>query len=66
MATLKDATLYQLQLDSSHRAVTAVNTFLSHKYGRLRDVCVAPNGKVYLCTSNGDNEDKLIVVERGE
>lgn len=62
MATLKDATLYQLQLDSTHTRITQVNTFFAHRYGRLRDVCVSPDGKVYLCTSNGDNEDKLIEI----
>jgi aldose sugar dehydrogenase len=55
MATLKDATLYQLPLDSGYNKITQANTFLSHS--------ISPDGKVYLCTSNGDNTDKLIVVE---
>jgi aldose sugar dehydrogenase len=63
MATLKDATLYQLPLDSSYNKITQANTFLANSYGRLRDVCISPDGKVYLCTSNGDQKDKLIVVE---
>jgi hypothetical protein len=29
----------------------------------MRDVCVAPNGKVYICTGNGSN-DKIVVVSR--
>jgi len=27
----------------------------------MRDVCISPEGKVYICTSNGGN-DKVIVV----
>jgi aldose sugar dehydrogenase len=62
MATLKNERLHQLQLDSSHTAVTATFTFLDEKYGRLRDVCISPDGHVYVCTSNGNNEDKLVVI----
>jgi glucose/arabinose dehydrogenase len=63
MATLKDATLYQLQLDNNHSTVSATNEFFSGKYGRLRDICISPDGKVYLCTSNGSN-DKIIEVTK--
>jgi aldose sugar dehydrogenase len=63
MTTLKDAALYQLPLDSNYNKITQANTFLAQQYGRLRDICISPDGKVYLCTSNGDKEDKLIVVE---
>jgi glucose/arabinose dehydrogenase len=27
--------------------------------GRMRDVCISPGGKVYVCTDNGSN-DKII------
>jgi glucose/arabinose dehydrogenase len=40
---------------------------LSGVYGRLRDVLVAPNGDIYLCTSNrdgrgsaADGDDRII------
>jgi aldose sugar dehydrogenase len=62
MATLKNQRLHQLQLDSTHTAVTATFTFLDEKYGRLRDVCISPDGHVYVCTSNGGNDDKLVVI----
>lgn len=63
LATLKDATLYQLQLDNTHSTVTTTNKFFSGKYGRLRDICISPDGKVYFCTSNGSN-DKIIEVTK--
>jgi aldose sugar dehydrogenase len=62
MATLKNERLHQLQLDDSYTTVKATFTFLDEKYGRLRDVCVSPDGHVYVCTSNGSNDDKLVVI----
>lgn len=63
LTTLKDATLYQMQLDNSFSTVTSITEFFSGKHGRLRDVCISPDGKVYLCTSNGSN-DKIIEVTK--
>ncbi len=63
LATLKANRLLQLQLNHAHTSITATNEFLVHSYGRLRDVCISPDGKVYVCTGNGDN-DKIIVLEK--
>jgi aldose sugar dehydrogenase len=63
LATLKDATLHQLKLDAAGNAVTATTEYFDGKYGRLRDICIAPDGKVYICTGNGTN-DKIIVVSK--
>ncbi|WP_242926285.1 PQQ-dependent sugar dehydrogenase [Pontibacter vulgaris] len=63
VATLKDNTLYQYKLNEAGDEITEANEFYRSKYGRLRDVLVAPNGKVYLCTSNGSN-DKIIEISR--
>lgn len=60
LASLKDETFYQLKLNSSN-GVAETNEFFGNKYGRLRDICVSPTGKVYICTSNGGN-DKIIEV----
>lgn len=61
MCTLKDQTLYQLKLNEGGTETVSTDDFFRGQFGRLRDVCTAPNGKVYLCTSNGDI-DKLIEV----
>ncbi|MBD0352259.1 MAG: PQQ-dependent sugar dehydrogenase [Flavisolibacter sp.] len=61
VVALKNSRLYQLKLNAAQTEVTAVNEFFTNDYGRMRDVCVAPDGKVYICTSNGGN-DKIIVV----
>ncbi len=61
MATLKDATLYQLKLNATGDKVEGSIKLLAGTYGRLRDVCISPDGKVFVATSNGSN-DKIIVL----
>ena len=64
MTTLKDASLRQLKLSSDGNAVESSSIFLKDVYGRLRDICISPSGNVYLCTSNGGNDDKIIEVSK--
>jgi glucose/arabinose dehydrogenase len=54
VATLKDATLYRLALSSDGRAVTSTEKLFVRDFGRLRAVLVAPDGSIYLGTSNRD------------
>jgi len=61
VATLKNQRLMQIKLNDAHTAVAGINEFFTNTYGRMRDVCISPEGKVYICTSNGGN-DKVIVV----
>lgn len=61
LATLKNQRLMQIKLNDAHTAVTAIKEFFTNSYGRMRDVCISPEGKVYICTSNG-GDDKVIVV----
>lgn len=63
VATLKNSRLMQLKLDDTHKVVTETNEFFSGMYGRMRDICIGPDGKVYICTSNGSN-DKIVVVTK--
>ena len=66
-ATLKDATLYRLQLSSDGRSVESTEKIFVREFGRLRAVLVAPDGSIYLGTSNRDgrgtpmpNDDRII------
>lgn len=61
LTTLKGQRLYQLQLSADGQSVTGTKTWFANTYGRLRDICVSPAGRVYLCTSNGNN-DKVIEI----
>jgi aldose sugar dehydrogenase len=63
LTTLKDATLYQLKLDNDFDEVTNTNEYFSNDYGRMRDLCISPDGKVYICTSNGGN-DRIIEISK--
>ena len=64
MVALKDARMYQMKLNSSYTSITSTTEFFNNKYGRMRDLCISPYGKVYICTSNGGNSDKLIMVDK--
>ena len=63
LVALKDARLFQIKLNSSFTSVAETNEFFTNVYGRMRDVCISPAGKVYICTSNGGN-DKIIEVSK--
>lgn len=53
-ATLKDATVYRLGLSADGRSVTSTETLFVREFGRLRAILVAPDGSIYLGTSNRD------------
>lgn len=63
VSTLKNSRLMQLKLDDAHTAVAETNEFFNGKYGRMRDLCISPKGRVYICTSNGGNNDRIIEVK---
>ena len=64
MTTLKDASLRLLKLSSDGNSVVSTSIFFKGKYGRLRDICISPAGNVYICTSNGGNDDKIIEITK--
>lgn len=63
LTTLKDQTLYQLKLNSGTDKIEETKEIFRANFGRLRDVCVAPDGRVFIATSNGLN-DKIILVKK--
>lgn len=65
--SLGGRTLWRLQLSADGARITDREALLTGVYGRLRDVLVAPNGDVYICTSNrdgrgspADGDDRII------
>ena len=65
--TLGGRALYRLTLSADGRRVTQQERLYYGAFGRLRDVLVAPDGIVYLATSNtdgrgspGPNDDRII------
>jgi glucose/arabinose dehydrogenase len=67
MTTLKGRKLYQLRptVDSSGTSVI-ITEIEGVDFGRLRDVCIAPDGRVFISTSNapasgnGEKNDRII------
>jgi aldose sugar dehydrogenase len=64
MLTLKNASIRQLKLSADGKTITGEQTFFKDSWGRLRDICVSPSGKVYVCTSNGGNNDVLVEISK--
>lgn len=54
MTVLKDKSLIAYTFNTGGDSVIAENKYLQNDFGRLRDVCVSPSGKVYLAT-NGNS-----------
>jgi len=69
LAVLKDHKLTQLTLDAAGLAIPTRTDFLTG-FGRLRAICVSPQGRVYVGTSNRDgrgtptaSDDRILVLE---
>jgi len=69
LAVLKNATLLHLPLAAGGQAVSPSTSYLT-TFGRLRAICVSPQGKVYIGTSNRDGrgapattDDRILVLE---
>ena len=69
LAVLKNARLVQLNVQPSGSVTKAPVDFLT-TFGRLRAICVSPQGKVYVGTSNRDGrgnpaatDDRILVLE---
>ncbi len=64
LTTLKDESLRVLTLSADGQAVTKTQTLFKNRFGRIRDICVSPAGRVYLCTGNGGNADVLVEISK--
>lgn len=54
MTSLKNKRLYVLELDESGMSVVGEEQYFNNIWGRLRDICVAPDGSIYLATNGPD------------
>jgi hypothetical protein len=70
MVTLKTGLLMQLKLSPDGKEVISQSTIIDDEYGRLRSICLAPDGRVFIGTSNKDgrgdaqdNDDKIIEIK---
>lgn len=64
LLSLKNTTLYQLKLSTDGKTVTGSKNYFTGAFGRLRDLCISPAGRVYICTD--ENNGKIIEVSKPE
>ena len=54
LTSLKNKRLYVLELDESGTSVISEEQYFNNTWGRLRDICIAPDGVIYLATNGPD------------
>lgn len=64
MCTLKDTKLVLLKLSGDRQTITSDSIYYQGTYGRLRDICISPQGAVYISSSNGGNVDRIIEIKK--
>ena len=73
LSTLKGRSLRVLKLNQEGDKITDDNIFLENEFGRLRSVCMSPDGEIYVSTSNRDwnpysqpaaSDDRILRIKR--
>ena len=64
LAVLKDKKLLQLKLNDGRTSIESTQEFYKNQYGRMRDIAISPDGKVYISTDNGNHSDVIIELTR--
>jgi hypothetical protein len=54
MTTLKESQLMSIQLSADGLIAESSSVWVNGWFGRLRDICVSPDGRVFISTSNRD------------
>jgi len=69
VTSLKASKITQLLLDESGTSVIKSTDYFTNTFGRLRDICISPDGKVYIAVSNRDgrgspkaDDDKIVEI----
>jgi PQQ-dependent dehydrogenase (s-GDH family) len=62
LLSLKASKLTQLKLNTAGDKILGSKDFFVNEFGRLRAICQSPDGKIYIGSSNGDN-DKIIEID---
>jgi len=54
LTSLKNKRLYFMELDESGTSILGEEQYFNNIWGRLRDICIAPDGAIYLATNGPD------------
>mgnify|MGYP005839796265 CR=1 FL=1 len=67
---LKSAVLVQNKLSQDRKKVISQTKYYENQFGRLRDLCISPDGRVFIATSNKDGrgnpkpqDDRIIEIK---
>ncbi|HLA53413.1 MAG TPA: PQQ-dependent sugar dehydrogenase [Flavitalea sp.] len=78
MCSLKDASMRVLKLNQNGTSIISEEVYFPKVFGRLRDICVSPEGDVFISTSNRDwnksagsgfptpDDDRIIKISAGK
>ncbi|MDQ8006445.1 MAG: PQQ-dependent sugar dehydrogenase [Pedobacter sp.] len=64
LCLLKGSRLMQLKLNDAQNAIVETKDFFVGDFQRIRAVTQSPEGKIYICTSNGDAKDQIIEISK--
>jgi glucose/arabinose dehydrogenase len=59
VSSLRASTLAALKLSTDGRSVIKEELFFQNWFGRLRDICISPDGRVFLAVSNRDGRGSV-------
>lgn len=59
MVNLKRSNLLQMHLTADRTSIESVTSWFPYAVGRIRDIAVSPDGRIFLCTSNRDPNAKI-------
>lgn len=57
--TLKESDVRVLELSNDGTKILSEQVYFDNTFGRLRDLCIAPDGRVFVCTSNRDGRGNV-------
>ncbi len=70
LVTLKESDLRSFTLGNNGRSITGEDIWFNGEYGRLRDLCISPDGRVFIATSTrdgrgdpGPEDDRIIEIK---
>lgn len=63
LLSLKASKFTQLKLNDAGDKITGSKDFFVNEFGRLRAICQSPDGKLYIGSSNGNN-DKIVEIAK--
>ena len=67
LTSLKAGKMLSLQLSPDGNEISSEKVWINDQFGRLRDICISPQGRVFIATSNrdgrgspADDDDRII------